>query len=61
MAALDRYLGHVGDAVDQASEFLLPEWDAEEFTALLGQAQDTAVGLDGWAPKHWKHLTSKAA
>ena len=26
-----------------------------------GEAFDKAAGLDGWAPRHWKHLAPKAA
>ena len=29
--------------------------------ALLGQAPDTDAGLDGWAPRHWKHLNRRYA
>ena len=44
-----------------ADEFPLPEWDVQQFLDLLLEALDKAAGLDGWAPKHWTHLSVAAA
>jgi hypothetical protein len=55
------YFAHIKEGATHSQEFPLPAWDVDEFLSLLNQAPDRAAGLDAWAPRHWKHMTRRAA
>ena len=60
-AAVRGYLEHVGQSVVVNNEFQLPAWDALQFLRVFQEVLDKAAGLDGWAPRHWRHLSVCAA
>jgi hypothetical protein len=61
LGSLKTYLEHFGQTAAAVEEFPLPPWDVQQCLDFLREASDKAAGLDGWAPRHWKHLTPKAA
>ena len=54
------YLGEAGEDIQVGEQFALPSWSVDKLMGLLSGAEDRAAGLDGWAPKHWRHLTRGA-
>ena len=54
------YLQEAGEDVLIGDQFALPDWSEDRLMRLLSGAEDRAAGLDGWAPRHWRHLTRAA-